>query len=162
MSIRFLYDRQKVAVIYNEKRYTYSDVIKYVKFFASNLEVNENTRIAVMLENRPETVFALFSIWEKKSTSINLDAGYTAEQLAYVFNDSKPEYIFVSNKTRETAEKAKELSRHNIKLIDVDGIRVPDNYIPENETVDVDNLDAGGNTLYFRNNWKSQRCYAYF
>lgn len=148
MSIRFLYDRQKVAVIYNEKRYTYSDVIKYVKFFASNLEVKENTRIAVMLENRPETVFALFSIWEKKSTSINLDAGYTAEQLAYVFNDSKPEYIFVSNKTRETAEKAKELTGHNIKLIDVDDIRVPDNYIPETETVDVDNLDAVAVILY--------------
>lgn len=148
MSIRFLYDRQKIAVIHNDIKYSYKDVIRYVKFFADSLKVDKNSKVAIMLENRPETIFALFSIWDKKSTSINLDASYTVEQLSYVFNDSKPDYIFVSNKTREVAEKAKQETKHDIKLIDVDEIVVPDNYSSLSETVDVDDLQAVAVILY--------------
>lgn len=148
MSVRFLYDRQKTAIIYNEDRYSYRDVIKYVKFFASKMEVQENGKVAVMLENRPETVFSLFSIWDKKATSINLDASYNVEQLVYVFKDSKPEYIFVSNKTKEIAEKAKEETNHNIILLNVDDIKIPEDYIPLTETLDVEDMNAVAVMLY--------------
>lgn len=148
MSIRFLYDRQKTAVIYNEDRYTYSDVIRYVKFFSNKLEIEEEAKVAVMLENRPETIFSLFSIWDKKAISINLDASYTDEQLAYVFNDAEPEYIFVSNKTEDIAKKAMELSKHQVKLINVDEVKIPDNFKVDTETVDVEDLKATALILY--------------
>lgn len=148
MSIRFLYDRQKTAVIYNEDRYTYSDVIRYVKFFSNKLEIEEEAKVAVMLENRPETIFSLFSIWDKKAISINLDASYTDEQLAYVFNDAEPEYIFVSNKTEDIAKKAIELSKHQVKLINVDEVKIPDNFKVDTETVDVEDLKATALILY--------------
>lgn len=148
MSIRFLYDRQKTAVIYNEDRYTYSDVIRYVKFFSNKLEIEEEAKVAVMLENRPETIFSLFSIWDKKAISINLDASYTDEQLAYVFNDAEPEYIFVSNKTEDIAKKATVLSKHQVKLINVDEVKIPDNFKVDTETVDVEDLKATALILY--------------
>lgn len=148
MSIRFLYDRQKTAVIYNEEKYSYKDVIRYVKFFANELKLKEGSKVAVMLENRPETIFALFSIWDKKSISINLDASYTAEQLAYVYNDSKPEYIFVSNKTKDVAEAAKEITGLNIILINVDDIIIDNDFKPESETVDVNELSDVAVILY--------------
>lgn len=148
MSIRFLYDRKKTAVIYNEERYSYRDVIRYVKFFASGLEIKKGSKVAVMLENRPETIFALFSIWDKKSVSINLDASYTAEQLAYVYNDSKPEYIFVSNTTKEVAEEAKKITGLDIILVNVDDIAMDENFEPESETLDVDELNEVAVILY--------------
>ena len=152
MSIRFLYDRQKTAVIYNDIKYTYKDVIKYVKFFASILKIdnfnNEKGKVAVLLENRPETIFALFSIWDKNAISINLDAGYTPEQLAYVFNDSKPEYIFVSDKTIQIAEKAKQDTGHHITLLNVDEIKIPNEFIPETDTVDVKDVEDVALILY--------------
>lgn len=148
MSIRFLYDRQKTAVIFNEDRYSYKDVIRYVKFFGNKLELKDGSKVAVMLENRPETIFSLFSIWDKKSISINLDASYTAEQLAYVFKDSKPEYIFVSDKTKDVAQSAKEISNHNIIPINVDEISVPDDFKPESEIVDISEMDAVAVILY--------------
>lgn len=148
MSVRFLYDREKTAIIYNEDRYSYKDVIRYVKFFASKIEIQENKKVAVLLENRPETVFALFSIWDKKATSINLDASYNIEQLVYVFKDSEPAYIFVSNKTKEVAEKAKEEANHNVILLNVDEIKVPEDYIPLTGTVDVEDMNAVAVMLY--------------
>ena len=152
MSIRFLYDRQKTAVIYNDIKYTYKDVIKYVKFFASILKIdnfnNEKGKVAVLLENRPETIFALFSIWDKNAISINLDAGNTPEQLDYVFNDSKPEYIFVSDKTIQIAEKAKQDTGHHITLLNVDEIKIPNEFIPETDTVDVKDVEDVALILY--------------
>lgn len=148
MSIRFLYDRQKTAVVYNENKYSYKDVIRYVKFFASKLEIEKNSKVAVMLENRPETIFALFSIWDKKSISINLDASYTAEQLAYVYNDSKPEYIFVSNITKDAAKAAKEITGLDIILINVDDIVIDENFKAESDTLDVEELNDVAVILY--------------
>ena len=106
MSIKYLYDRKKIAVTYGEQKYSYADVIKYVNYYSEFLDISKGDRVALMMENRPESIFSFFSIWAKKGIAISLDAGYTVDQLAFVLNDSKPKYIFVSNKVKEVAEKA--------------------------------------------------------
>ena len=100
MSIKFLYDRQKIAITYGEQKISYADVIKYVNFYSDFLDIEKGDRSALMMENRPESIFSFFSIWAKKGIAISLDAGYTVDQLAFVLNDSKPKYIFVSNKVK--------------------------------------------------------------
>ena len=32
MSIKYLYDRKKIAITYGEQKYSYADVIKYVNY----------------------------------------------------------------------------------------------------------------------------------
>ena len=105
MSIKYLYDRKKIAVTYGEQKYSYADVIKYVNYYSEFLDISKGDRVALMMENRPESIFSFFSIWAKKGIAISLDAGYTVDQLAFVLNDSKPKYIFVSNKVKEVVEK---------------------------------------------------------
>lgn len=138
MSIRFLYDRKKTAVTYGEETYSYRDVINYVKFFASLLKIEKGERVVTLLENRPATIFALFSVWDKKGISVNLDMSSTEEQLSYVFGDSKPSYIFVSNKTKTVVEKVQENTGYEIKMINVDEISVPKNFSPNSEVLDVE------------------------
>ena len=84
MSIKFLYDRQKTAITYGEQKISYADVIKYVNFYSDFLDIEKGDRSALMMENRPESIFSFFSIWAKKGIAISLDAGYTVDQLAYV------------------------------------------------------------------------------
>ena len=105
MSIKYLYDRKKIAITYGEQKYSYADVIKYVNYYSEFLDISKGDRVALMMENRPESIFSFFSIWAKKGIALSLDAGYTVEQLAFVLNDSKPKYIFVSNKVKEVVEK---------------------------------------------------------
>ena len=33
MSIKYLYDRKKIAVTYGEEKYSYADIIKYVNYY---------------------------------------------------------------------------------------------------------------------------------
>lgn len=50
MSVRFLYDRQKIAVTYKESKFSYKDVIRYVKFYSSLIKAKDGEKIAVLLE----------------------------------------------------------------------------------------------------------------
>jgi len=138
MSIKYLYDRKKIAVTYGEQKYSYADVIKYVNYYSEFLDISKGDRVALMMENRPESIFSFFSIWAKKGIALSLDAGYTVEQLAFVLNDSKPKYIFVSNKVKEVVEKANEQIGNIVKILVVDEISLPANYITKQEEFEND------------------------
>lgn len=143
MSIKFLYDRQKIAITYGEKKISYADVIKYVNFYSDFLDIQKGDRAALMMENRPESIFSFFSIWAKKGIAISLDAGYTVDQLAYVLGDSEPKYLFVSNKTKQVAEEANSKLNNNVKIINVDEIDLPTDYkIKQEEFANDSNKDV--------------------
>ncbi|MBF1205333.1 MAG: AMP-binding protein, partial [Fusobacterium periodonticum] len=119
---------QKTAITYGEQKISYADVIKYVNFYSDFLDIEKGDRSALMMENRPESIFSFFSIWAKKGIAISLDAGYTVDQLAYVLGDSEPKYLFVSNKTKEVAEAANSKLNNAIKIINVDELQMPADY----------------------------------
>ena len=89
MSIKYLYDRKKIAITYGEKKYSYADVIKYVNYYSEFLDISKGDRVALMMENRPESIFSFFSIWAKKGIELSLDDGHTADKLDFVLNHSK-------------------------------------------------------------------------
>lgn len=143
MSIKFLYDRQKTAITYGEQKISYADVIKYVNFYSDFLDIEKGDRSALMMENRPESIFSFFSIWAKKGIAISLDAGYTVDQLAYVLGDSEPKYLFVSNKTKQVAEEANSKLNNNVKIINVDEIDLTTDYkIKQKEFANDSNKDV--------------------
>lgn len=141
MSIKYLYDRKRIAVTYGEQKISYADVIKYVNYYSEFLDITKGDRSALMMENRPESIFSFFSIWAKKGIAISLDAGYTVDQLAYVLGDSIPKYLFVSNKTKKVAEEANSKLNNIIKIINVDELVLPAEYKIKKEEFENDSND---------------------
>ena len=141
MSIKYLYDRKRIAVTYGEQKISYADVIKYVNYYSEFLDITKGDRSALMMENRPESIFSFFSIWAKKGIAISLDAGYTVDQLAYVLGDSTPKYLFVSNKTKKVAEEANSKLNNIIKIINVDELVLPAEYKRKKEEFENDSND---------------------
>lgn len=120
----FLTKSSKVGVIYRDKEYSFADVVAQAIGYSKLFNIEKEERVAIFMENRAEYIFAFLGVWKKKGTCTNLDAGYNVEQLTYVFNDSEPKYIVVSNETEDIAIKAKEISQKNIEIINVDKITV--------------------------------------
>ncbi len=141
MSIKYLYDRKRIAVTYGEQKISYADVIKYVNYYSGFLDITKGDRSALMMENRPESIFSFFSIWAKKGIAMSLDAGYTVDQLAYVLGDSTPKYLFVSNKTKKVAEEANSKLNNIIKIINVDELVLPAEYKIKKEEFENDSND---------------------
>lgn len=146
--MKFIYDRNKTAVIFGDKEYSYKEIIRGIKYYSTLLNVGEEGKIAITMENRPEMICSIFSAWNSKHTAIVLDSGYTGEQFSYAFSDSEPKYIFTSKKVLERVKEGVELSQKNIEIIVVDDIVVPESFTPDNYEVVIDDMERIALLLY--------------
>lgn len=144
--MKFIYDRNKTAVIFGDKEYSYKDIIRGIKYYSTLLK--EAGKVVVTMENRPEMICSIFSIWNNKETAIVLDSGYSGEQFAYAFSDSEPRYIFTSKKVVERVKEGVALSNKNIEIILVDDIVIPEDFTPDNYEVVIDDLERVALLLY--------------
>ena len=146
--MRLLYDRNKAAIIYKDREYSYKELLTGIKYYSTLLNIKKDSKVVVYVENRPEIIQSFFSIWEKQGIAIVLDAGYTPEQLLYVFNDAEPEYIYATNKNYKNAIAAKEMYGKDIEIINIDDIVVPEEFRPDNYELNVDNVEDTAVILY--------------
>lgn len=146
--MRLLYDRNKAAIIYKDREYSYKELLTGIKYYSTLLDIKKDNKVVVYVENRPEIIQSFFSIWEKQGIAIVLDAGYTPEQLLYVFNDAEPEYIYVTNKNYKNAVAAKEMYGKSLEVINIDDIAVPKEFQPDNYELNVDNVEDTAVILY--------------
>ena len=146
--MRLLYDRNKAAIIYKDREYSYKELLTGIKYYSTLLDIKKDSKVIVYVENRPEIIQSFFSIWEKQGIAIVLDAGYTPEQLLYVFNDAEPEYIYATNKNYKNAIAAKEMYGKDIEIINIDDIVVPEEFRPDNYELNVDNVEDTAVILY--------------
>lgn len=151
--MKFVTDFNKEAVFYKNKEYSYKDIIRTAKYFSSLIEMKKSLiemkknedKAVIFMENRPEFICSFFGIWNSHGVPVNIDAGYTAEELEYILTDAEPKYIFTSEKNLKTAEEAVKLSGKEIKIINVDTLFIPENfevdeyviYSPETEDTGV-------------------------
>lgn len=146
--MKFIYDRNKTAVIYGDREYSYKEIITGTKYYSTLLKMEKEGKIAITMENRPEMICSIFSVWNSKNTAIVLDSGYTGEQFAYAFSDSEPRYIFTSKKIYERVKEGVELSQKNIEIIVVDDIVIPKDFVPDNYEVVIEDMEKVALLLY--------------
>ena len=145
MAIKFVTDFNKEAVFYKNKEYTYKDLIREAKYISKVLGIEKGEKVVNFMENRPEFICSFFGIWNSKGVPINIDAGYTAEELEYILTDADPKVIMTSNKNLKVAEEAIKLSGKNVRIINCDEIKSPEDfevdeyviYSPEPEDIGV-------------------------
>ena len=145
MAIKFVTDFNKEAVFYKNKEYTYKDLIREAKYISKVLGIEKGEKVVNFMENRPEFICSFFGIWNSKGVPINIDAGYTAEELEYILTDADPKVIMTSNKNLKVVEEAIKLSGKNIRIINCDEIKSPEDfevdeyviYSPEPEDIGV-------------------------
>lgn len=116
----------KLAIAYGEKRYTYSDLRKLSKAFSQQYKSNKDDKISIYAENRPEWIFAFYSIWIRESIPVPIDYLSTPKEVSYIVNDCKPTTIFYSNETSERIKEAVKISDIDVKLINLDEIETGD------------------------------------
>ncbi|MGB6129076.1 MAG: AMP-binding protein [Psychrilyobacter sp.] len=128
--MKFIISRDKPALIYKGIEITYKELVRRILYYSDMLKLEHpEDKVLVFLENRPEIAYAVFSIWEKKGISINVDAGSSATEIAYFLTDAKPKYLYTSSKNLEVTKEALKISRIDIPIINLDEVKVPKDYI---------------------------------
>ncbi len=134
--MNFLYNRKKTAIIYNNIEYSYEQLINASKYYASLLNIKKDDRVVLFIENRPEFIYGIFGIWDKKGISVTLDATSDIEQVSYVLKDCTPAYMFTSQENYEVAMAARELSGSKMVIINVDEEVIPEKFVDAESVIE--------------------------
>lgn len=134
----FVKDYNKTAIIYDDREYSYKEVILSAKSFSERIDIKKEDRVIIFMENRPELLFSFLGIWNKQGTCVCLDGGFSGEELTYYIKDCKPKYIFTSKGNYEAAAKGLELAgmENSVEILVVDDI--PVDYTGDDLTIEIE------------------------
>lgn len=134
----FVKDYNKTAIIYDDREYSYKEVILSAKSFSERINIKKEDRVIIFMENRPELLFSFLGIWNKQGTCVCLDGGFSGEELTYYIKDCKPKYIFTSRVNYEAAVKGLELAgiENSVEILVVDDI--PVDYTGDDLTIEIE------------------------
>ena len=111
---------KKSVFIYKNENVSYEDLLRRVSYLASAMDLKKGDKGAIFMENRPEWVYSLFSLWENHSPAVLMDVMSSADEIAYILKDCSPSVIFVSNSSIDTAKEAIGMAKSKTKLFNVD------------------------------------------
>ncbi len=115
-----LRDHGKTALIQGEKEITYAELIDAVNSYASLLDVLPGDRVVILCENRPEWVYAFYSIWQRGAVAVPLDYLSNPEDIGYILKETEPSAVFCSDETEERLKRAIEGSGVRPLIYNVD------------------------------------------
>lgn len=119
------------AIIWQDATISYSELLKQAAHYASLFPAESTDKIAIFSENRPEWTYALYAGWKNDTTVVPIDFMATADEVAYMLNDCRPEIMFCSKGTFGVFSKARESLNYDITF-----------YLLEEITARPEHLDA--------------------
>ena len=111
-------------MILKDQNVEYSKLIKNINAYSTLLPDKDLTKVAIFSENRFEWVYAFYSVWMKKAVAVPIDFMSSADDVAFILNDCKPEVIYYSNGTKEVLDKSIEHLNYQIQKINLDEIKI--------------------------------------
>ena len=120
--MKFVKDYNKTAIIYDGKEISYKEAIIKSKIFSQEFPIENEDKVIIFMENRPELLYSFLGTWDKSGTCVCLDASLSGEELVYYINDSDSKYIYTSQGNLPKVQKALEISGKTLGIAVVDDI----------------------------------------
>lgn len=124
--MNFVKDYNKTAIIYDNKRISYKEVIERSKYFSTLLDIQPQDKVIIFMENRPELLYSFLGVWDRRGTCVCLDASFSGEELVYYINDSDAKYIYTSKECFKSVKEGLALTgkTDEISVVIVDDVVV--------------------------------------
>lgn len=94
----------KDYLVYEDERYTYSEVHAQVRKLAAHLVANgvhPGSRVAIAMRNYSEWVVAYWAIVSAGAAVVGMNAWWTAPEMEYALNDSEPLVLIADDERLE-------------------------------------------------------------
>ena len=107
----------KKAIISAQGDLTYSQLLKRIQHFARLFEDKGYSRVVLFGENSPAWVCAFYAALQNRCIAIPIDFLSSAEDVAFIIEDSKPELVFISSAMKESFPKIEEKISYKPEII---------------------------------------------
>lgn len=138
---------EKNALIFAGEEITYDQLYKRIGQYAALFRNKNYSKIAIYAENSPAWIFAFYAALQNKCIAVPIDFLASADDVAYIIDDCRPELIFISSGMKEALENAYKKSKHQPEIL-VFGEIVPDESVPESDWTGPDVEDTTAVIIY--------------
>lgn len=122
----FIKPSEKTALIWKDENISYNEVLNNISAYSSLLTLNNFSKAAIVCENRPEWIYAFYAGWKKKACIVPIDYMSSVDDITFILNDCKPEYVFYSDTTKENIQEVVSRISYEPLLINIDEIKIVD------------------------------------
>ena len=94
---------------FKNEQTTYKQLQDLVFSVAAGLKdcgVQQGTKVAIMLANRPEYIISYFAILANGGTVVPINPTFKEKEITYILNDSESEYLIMEDASKPAVEKA--------------------------------------------------------
>ena len=113
---------KKTAITYGRKEISYERLMGSIEKSARGYNISRGARVAIFMENRPEWIYAFYSVWHHQGIAVPIDYLATPDEVTFILNDCKPEVIFSSRGNSGSLQKAVDKADIETQIILVEDI----------------------------------------
>lgn len=110
----------KTALIWKESKVSYQELINQAGNYTCDFNNFGVKKVAIFSENRLEWTYALYAAWFDNKIAVPIDFMSTAEDVAYMLNDCRPEIVFFSEETEIVLNEAKSTLNYKPHFVPID------------------------------------------
>ncbi len=99
--------KNKTFIYFNDEKYSYKQVDNMTNSGArvlAKMGIQKGDRVAVLMQNCPQYVIALFTIFKSGAIAIPVNNMLTDSEIAYILNDSGAKVLFTTDRFAEMSE----------------------------------------------------------
>lgn len=122
----FIKPSEKTALIWKDENISCNELLKNISSYSTLLKLNTFTKVAILSENRPEWIYAFYAGWKKSASIVPIDYMSSVDDVVFILNDCKPEYVFYSDTTKENMQKVVPRISYEPFLINIDEVKLID------------------------------------
>ena len=111
-----LKDFHKTAIIAGDRYVSYDEMLRRITLFSHITPSQKGAKTIILSENREGWIYAFYSIWENRGIAVPVDAGSTAQDVAYILRDCQPQCIWTSVKKLDTVRMGLKLTSLDIPV----------------------------------------------
>jgi long-chain acyl-CoA synthetase len=116
-SIIYRSDLDKKSIISQQGDFTYHQLLQHIQQYAQLFNSKGYSKVAIYAENRVEWFFAFYAALQNNCIAVPIDFMASAEDVAYIIDDCKPDLLFTSEGMNEAYSKVKNKSKHRPEVI---------------------------------------------
>ena len=137
----------KNAIITSHGNITYSHLLKNSALVAALFKNKGYTKVAIYAENSPAWIYAFYAALQNNCIAVPIDFLASAEDVAYIIDDYKPELLFISNGMTDSFEKVKKIIAHQPEIMVFEELGF-EGEVPESDWIGPENEDTTAVIIY--------------
>lgn len=139
--------QEKRALIFPGEETTYRKLFKRIGQYAELFKNKNYGKVAIYAENSPAWIFAFYAALQENCIAIPIDFLASADDVAYIIDDCRPELIFISSGMKEALENAYKKSKHKPEILVLGEITL-DESVPESDWTGPEDEDTTAVIIY--------------